>query len=310
MSLYDFKVPESKRVRLIIHTDCKNEADDQYAVIHQLLTPMLDVRGIIAGHFEKNNGRYPAGTSAQASFDEIVKITGLIGAAGRYPIRLGASAALRDERTPVPAPGVELIISEAMRDDPRPLFIGMQGAITDLASAILTEPRICGRMTAIWIGGGDYPDGGEEFNLMQDINAANVVFSSSMPLWQVTRSVYKQFALSLAELQVKVKPCGKIGAYLFRQLVELNDSFADVPVWPHGETWALGDQGVIAALMQEQQRTDNYTVLPAPNFDPVTMKYVRRQTNRDIRVYHSLDVRATLEDLFAKLRIFSDSEQP
>lgn len=67
----------------------------------------------------------------------------------------------------------------------RPLYIGMQGAITDLACAILMEPRICERMTCIWIGGADYPEGGEEFNLMSDINAANVVLSSSMPLWQV-----------------------------------------------------------------------------------------------------------------------------
>ena len=58
----------------------------------------------------------------------------------------------------------------------------MMGAITDLASAILMEPRICERMTCIWIGGDVYPDGGQEFNLMQDINGANVVFSSKMPV--------------------------------------------------------------------------------------------------------------------------------
>ena len=51
--------------------------------------------------------------------------------------------------------------------DPFFLYIGMQGAITDLASAILMEPAICDKMTAIWIGGGPYPKGGEEFNLAQ-----------------------------------------------------------------------------------------------------------------------------------------------
>lgn len=32
-----FRVPETKRVRIIIDTDCKNEADDQYALVHHLL---------------------------------------------------------------------------------------------------------------------------------------------------------------------------------------------------------------------------------------------------------------------------------
>ena len=31
-----FQVPESRKVRYIIHTDCKNEADDQYTVAHCL----------------------------------------------------------------------------------------------------------------------------------------------------------------------------------------------------------------------------------------------------------------------------------
>ena len=36
---------------LIIDTDAKNEADDQYAIVHALLSPSLDVRGVIPAHF-------------------------------------------------------------------------------------------------------------------------------------------------------------------------------------------------------------------------------------------------------------------
>ncbi len=28
---YEFDVPDTKKVRMIVHTDCKNEADDQFA---------------------------------------------------------------------------------------------------------------------------------------------------------------------------------------------------------------------------------------------------------------------------------------
>ncbi len=300
---YSFHVPEQKKVRYIIHTDCKNEADDQYTVLHALMTEKLNICGIIAGHFDRGNyRRFPEHRTADASYEEIEKILTLAGIHGCYPVFLGANVPLPDERTPVDSPGARAIIREAMRDDPRPLFIGMQGALTDLASALLLEPGIADRMTCIWIGGGDYPDGGKEFNLYQDIRAARVVFNSSMPLWQVPLSVYKQFAVSLAELEWKVKPCGEIGNYLFEQLVALNSAFASRPVWPHGEVWGLGDEGCVCALLEETERTDGYEMRNAP-FIGDDMSYCPNNGNRLIRVYKKMDVRLCLEDLFSKLQL-------
>ena len=307
MFRYEFQVPEKKRVRYIVHTDCKNEADDQYTLAHILMTPKLDVKGIVAAHFDgatKFNPKFKPGETAKASYDEVLKVMELMHLAGQYPVLMGAPVALKDESTPIDSEGARFIIEEAMKEDDRPLFIGMQGCLTDLASAILMKPEICGRMTAIWIGGGDYPDGGSEFNLAQDIHAANVVFKSSMSLWQVPMSVYKQFSVSLAELQYKVQPHGRIGAYLFDQLVELNNQLGDLPIpWPHGELWSLGDEGVIAALMEEEQNTSGYTMVPAPVVDVETMNYLPGGSGRLIRVYHSMNVRTDLEDFFCKLAI-------
>ena len=67
---------------------------------------------------------------------------------------------------------------------------------------------------------GSYPNGGDEFNLGNDINAANVVMKSTIPLWQVPRPTYMKMRVSLAELEYRVRPCGEIGRYLFDQLVE------------------------------------------------------------------------------------------
>ncbi len=309
---YDFKVPDKKKVRIIIHTDCANEADDQYALAHMLMTPKFDVRGIIAGHFDaitKFTDRYKTGETVRASRLEVEKVLKLMRLENRYPVFNGAGVPLTAEDEPPMSEGTEFIIQEAMREDDRPLFIGCQGSITDLAAAILVKPEICDRMTAIWIGGGDYPEGGFEFNLMQDIMAANVVFRSSMPVWQVPMKVYKTLSVSLAELQYKVAPCGEIGNYLFTQLVKLNEAYGDIEKWPHGELWGLGDQGVIAVLMQENERVDNFRLLEAPNIDPVDMTYHCNNKNRKIRVYESVDYRLTLEDFFAKLAINYRQEQ-
>ena len=45
-------------------------------------------------------------------------------------------------------------------EDDRPLYVALQAGLTDLAVAYLKEPRIAERLTAIWIGGGAYPNGG------------------------------------------------------------------------------------------------------------------------------------------------------
>lgn len=303
MFSYKFQVPLKKQIRMIVHTDCKCESDDQYALAHHLMTPKFDVRGIIAGHFDCIQNRYAAGETAKASYEEIEKILTLMHCRDKYNIFMGAGTALQDENTPIVSQGAEFIVEEALREDERPLFIALQGGITDLASAILMEPEICKHMTAIWIGGGAYPEGGPEFNLMQDITAANIVFGSTMPVWQIPMNVYKQMAVSLAELELKVYPYGEIGAYLFEQMIELNNQYGIVQAWPHGEMWGLGDQGTISVLMEEQSQTDSYDIIPAPIIDKVTMKYIHSKKNRTIRIYKKLNDRLTLEDFFCKLRL-------
>lgn len=296
---YLFDVPEKKKIRLIVNTDCKNEADDQFALAHHFMTPKFMVKGVVACHFEAkpDEGR---DESMKKSYDEILKIMDLMGISGCCPVLKGAEYAMPDEKTPVPSEGADFIIREAMKDAPAPLYVAFQGALTDLAAAYLKEPRIAGRMTAIWIGGGKWPVGGPEFNLWQDIAAANVVFGSKLPLWQIPEDVYKLVRVTLAELQLRVRPYGKIGEYLFRQMVEFNDRYGEQMIWPHGESWGLGDQGTVSVLVEEHRH--DWRLEPAPLFSK-EMFYIHNQNNRPIRVYHNIDACMTLEDFYSKLAL-------
>ena len=176
---YNFPVPEEKMVRVITDTDLCNEADDPFAVVQALLSPKFDNVGVVAAHF---GTRDPNGM--QKSWQGLKDLTVLMQLT--VPVLHGAPHALPDAATPVPSEGAKLIIREAMKEDTRPLFVLLLGPLTDLASAYLQEPRIAGRLTAIWIGGAPYPVGGPEFNLGNDVNAVNVVFGSTMPVWQNT----------------------------------------------------------------------------------------------------------------------------
>lgn len=318
-----YEVPEFKKIRVIIDTDCNCEADDQYAVAHQLMTPKFDVRGITAAHYNKWFCDSVA-VSAQASYEEAQRVVDLMGLHDEVKVYHGCADTLPDEKTPVDSEASRFIIEEAMREDERPLFVTVQGAITNVASAYLMKPEIAGRLTVIWIGGGVYPEGDFEFNALNDINAANVMMDSPIELWQVPKNVYSMMKVSFATLYEKVYPYGKIGAYLYehmtkdinfgamgtlskereQQLLAKGVSRAAArTTYPGGESWQVGDSPVVGLLLTDHD--GHYTVEGAPRFEPGTVRYQLRPGNpRKIRVYNYVDSHFILEDFYTKLKYY------
>ena len=292
-TVFDVDFPAAAKQRVIVNTDAKNEADDQYAIVHAVLTPSFDLHGIIPAHY----GTRKTATSMQESHDETVKLLRLMGLEGDVHVADGASGAIADESTPVDSPGAQLIIAEAMQDDPRPLYIAFYGPLTDMASALLLEPRIAERnVRVIWIGGGPWPSGGGEYNLSNDIHAANVVMKSRVELWQVPRSTYRTMSVGYAELIEKVYPQGAIGKYLVEQLLEHNAATR-----PEMEYRSLGDSPCIGIILDPE--CGRWSWRPAPTFD-AQMHYVHSGRYRPIRVYEDVNTRFIHEDFFAKLAQF------
>lgn len=292
-TVFDVDFPAAAKQRVIVNTDAKNEADDQYAIVHAVLTPSFDLHGIIPAHY----GTRKTATSMQESHDETVKLLRLMGLEGDVHVADGASGAIADESTPVDSPGAQLIIAEAMQDDPRPLYIAFYGPLTDMASALLLEPRIAERnVRVIWIGGGPWPSGGGEYNLSNDIHAANVVMKSRVELWQVPRSTYRTMSVGYAELIEKIYPQGAIGKYLVEQLLEHNAATR-----PEMEYRSLGDSPCIGIILDPE--CGRWSWRPAPTFD-AQMHYVHSGRYRPIRVYEDVNTRFIHEDLFAKLAQF------
>lgn len=299
---YKFHVPEEKIVRLIVDTDAKNEADDQFAIVHALLSPKFENMGMIAAHY---GIRHEDGM--ERSFKELETIFDKMGFPKDGMLYHGAGHKIPDKNTPVDSEGARLIVSEAMKEDDHPLFAVFLGPLTDLASALLIEPRIASRMKAIWIGGGQYPNGGAEFNLGNDIDAANVVFQSKMEIWQVPQNVYGMMPLSLAELEYKVAPYGEIGEYLLKQLDEhANEEGPRKSFFRTGETWVVGDSPAVGLLLHEHLFAFEWMEAPLITSD---MTYVHTKRNRPIRVYQSVDSRLILDDLFAKLALFYEKKR-
>lgn len=305
--VYKFSIPEKKKVRLIINTDCANEADDQFALAHAIMTPKFEIQGIVANHFERRPDQ-DKGKSMQLSYDEIKKVLTIMDKED-IPIYKGGTTYLNNQKDPVISEGAKFIVEEALKDNPLPLYVINLGSLTDMASAYLIEPKIIDKVTAIWIGGGEWPDGGFEFNLMQDIHAANALFQSGMSFWQIPKNVYKKLRVTLAELQTRVAPYGELGKYLFEQMVEFNDKNADNIGFPEGESWVLGDQPAVSVLLEYHEHS--YDWKPAPLITQ-EMSYIHKLNDKlenrppvdsIIKVYNDVDSRMTLEDLYSKLEL-------
>jgi purine nucleosidase len=289
-------VPSSRRV--LIDTDAKNEADDQFAIVHALLSPTLDVRGLIAAHF----GSRRSDRSMEESREEIDLLLNLMNLDGQVVVANGATTGLADEETPLDSAGAQLIIDEsklASTDDP--LYVAFLGPLTDMASAILLDPEIVDRaVVVIWIGGvgyggiDSYP--GSEFNLSNDIAAANIVYDSGLTIWQVPSNVYSMVSVGYAELEEKIGGTSKLADYLIAQTVEWNDRFHRGPI----ESRSLGDSPAVSLLLFPLGGT--FRTIPAPRFGQEG-HYVPG-SGHPIRVTESVDVRFVVEDMFAKIRKF------
>ena len=178
-----------------------------------------------------------------------------------------------------------------------------QGAITNVAKAITLEPAIKDKIRVIWIGThGEAPCKAPftEFNSVNDIPAANIVLQSGIDLWLVPSHVYITVNIGLAEIQRRIRPCGRIGEHLFRNMADYNMSqFAG---WTQGESWSLGDSPAIAIALNPG--CGHYHYAKAPLVAEDTSSEVK-EDNPQIRIYTDVDSRYILEDFIAKLEIFA-----
>lgn len=90
MMKHTFNVPDLKKIRLIVNSDAKNEADDQYAIVHALLSPQFIMKGLIGAHFGEERSQ----TSMMDSVKEIELLLDLMGLSGEYPVFCGAERAV------------------------------------------------------------------------------------------------------------------------------------------------------------------------------------------------------------------------
>jgi hypothetical protein len=298
------------RQRVIIDNDFSGDPDGLFQLAHHLLSPSVEIPFVIGSHIHA--GDFLDSTTHQPE-NAVAKVRELYAAMRlqRPPAAVpGRPTTLGNDEPPEMNEAARRIIAEAMRTDTRlPLYYAAGAGLTDLAAALMLEPRIGSRLKLVWIGGMEHDDllpgvpprPDAEYNLTIDVAAAQWVFNrTNVEIWQVPRNVYRQLIVSHAELLASLRTAGTLGTFLVAQLERVSALMNG----GLGETYILGDSPLVTlTALQSSFDPDSassaYVAKPTPRIAD-DGRYVPFADGRPMRVYRTIDTRLTFADMNAK----------
>ena len=208
--------PPTGPVNMVLDTDTYNEIDDQFCLVYSLLSQNLTVEAVYAAPYYNSRSDGPA-DGMEKSYGEILRILGMLGHQSKGFAFRGSTGYLPAKGQPQRSEAVEDLIAKAAQERDGPLYVLAIGAITNVASAILLEPEIIRNIVVVWLGGQPwYWPTASEFNLKQDVPAAQVVFDSGVPLVHIPcKNVAEHLRSTLPEMEAHVRGRGALGDYLY-----------------------------------------------------------------------------------------------
>ena len=280
---------------VIIDTDTWNEVDDQFAIIHALMSPELHIETIQAAGFHaavRNTNSFEHGM--ELSYEEIQRVLELSPVSYDGPVLYGSRQTMTATGgEPVPSDAADNIVSRAMQDRDETLYVLALGSLTNVASAVLMEPRIRERICVVALGGWPYHVAGfHDFNFIQDIKAAQAVFDSGVAMVHVTGfGVSELLRTTRWEMMQQVKGRGRIGDYLFQLYEDFVQDFAgrSKPIWDLAPgAWLLNSDWLKTHIEGAPMLNDH-------------LGYSRDASRHPMRIVDWLNRDAIFSDFFEKL---------
>ncbi len=284
------------KISVVLDSDAYNEIDDQFAISYALGSERLCVEAIYAAPFFNERSKSPADGMEQ-SYSEIKRLLNLMGTS--RPVFRGSDRYLGDESTPVDSPAARDLAERAMLHSPAsPLYVVAIGAITNIASALLLRPQIAERIVVVFLGGNalHWHDNGE-FNMLQDVAAARVVFGSGAPLVMLPcMGVVSSFTTTEPELRYWLGGKNDLCDYLIKNTVEAAEKYAAGKVWSR----VIWDVTAVGWLLNEDGRfmLDALIPTPIPEYD---LHYAQDQRRPLCRYVYHINRDALLEDMFGHI---------
>ena len=258
------------RIPVVLSTDVGNEVDDQWAITYLLLQPRFDVLGVMSAQAPTISA--PAGHTSYRILVDVVEHR--LGLSTHPPLIEGGSQPLENAKTPRSSPAVDFLIETSRRfSKDKRLTVLMIGAGTDVASAILTDPTIVERVRVIQMGFND-EQGGNEFNVANDVHAVQAILDSNAPLVIGPGKVCRaSLSLTFDQAREILAKRGAIGAWLWEEYQAWYFRYVKpLRVNDFSKPWVIWDNITLAYLLG---MTTQHT-LPRPRMrDDMTFEQVK-----------------------------------
>jgi inosine-uridine nucleoside N-ribohydrolase len=285
-------------VDVVIDTDTYNEIDDQFALAFLIKSPeKLRLKAIHAAPFFNQNSSNPA-DGMEKSYNEIFNILSLMKRDDLKPlVKRGSAQYLPSEKEAVDSEAARNLAELAMTyKSEKPLYVVAIGAITNVASSILLKPEIIDRIVIVWLGGHalHWPNT-NEFNMMQDVAAARVIFGCGAAVVQLPcMGVVSAFAASGPELEHWLKGKNELCDYLVDYTAKSAIKDGGLPNWSR----VIWDVTAVAWLLDGDFMLDRLEHSPIPQYDH---HYSIDPTRHFYRYVYHINRDRLFEELFKKL---------
>jgi purine nucleosidase len=221
--------------KVILDTDIGDDIDDAMALALILASPELELVGVTTVFGNVAARSRQARTLLKAAGERFTRIPVAAGCGGTMasrpvpgrgtvdylkgavPNQDAASLAERDLPKQDPRHGVDLIIDLIMNGDGDIIPIPI-GALTNIAMAMVKEPRIVAKIPRIATMSAEFKRGFSEWNIKCDPEAAALVYNSGVPMSVTTWDIGNTVKFGQAELDRLATGKGGVAQYLTRAI--------------------------------------------------------------------------------------------
>lgn len=272
-------------VRIVIDADTANEMDDLFAIVRAIREPGFQVEGICSAQW--NHRLSPPNTVqlSQQLNEDIVRLMGRLD----LPVPMGSEMIVGHPwggTKPRESAATALIIRAARETpDGQRLLVVSLGANTNVASAIRLAPDIVTKIACYSIMGRYDAErriwNKDEFNLRNDLNAANVLFNTEgLELHVMPANILSEFRFKRDETLKRLRGRGTIWDYLAARWLTHCASCEDRILW---------DLALIEAIVWPKRAQESECLTPPENHQ------------RKVSVYTSIDHEFLMADWWNSL---------
>lgn len=282
-----------KKINVILDTDTYNECDDQFALAYLIKSQeIFNIDAITIAPYSHNSKRkITVFDSQQLSYNEVLKISMWLKFNTENTVYKGSTDYLSNGYFES-NDAVNKIIEVALKNNKT--YILAIGAITNIAIAILKEPRIVDKIEIIWLGGNEikFKDN-SEYNFRQDVKAVKEVLYSGVKLTILPcKNVVSNLMIDLETISSKIGNQSEICDYLINKFHD--DGY-------HGITNSriIWDIAVVAYAKNKDWFEVKEISCPIINEDNT---YEMTQNHNIVNFVTNLNKDAIYNDLFNKLK--------